>query len=80
MARRTSLFERIIDDYSSDSAMSARGDRTTVVNETPGVADVFEGDLRRLDFEDGFESDASYVTVDDEFDATMVGVRRDDDV
>ena len=75
MARRASLFERLIDDYSSDSATGARSDRTTpqlaAVIETPRDADVSRIDddrnsarerIGRSDFDDEYASDASYVT------------------
>ena len=90
MARRASFFERIFDDYSSDSATGSRSDRTTprlaTAIETPtGVDDSRIVDevlstrevLRRADFDDDYASDASYVTVDDEFDATSDGAARD---
>jgi len=40
---------------------------------------MFEAVYRRSDFEDGYASDASYVTVDDEFDTTIVDAVHDDD-
>src|SRR5208282_3341970 len=92
MARRASLFERIIDDYSSDSAMGVRSDRTTPqfvgVIETPREAvDSRISDDRhsmrrrssRLDFDDEYASDASYVTVDDEFDVAVGNAARGDE-
>jgi len=89
MARRASLFERIIDDYSSDTATGARSDRTTpqfaAVIKTPRDADVGRiGDdrysaregINRSDFDDEYASDASYVTVDDDFDLAFGSAAR----
>ena len=93
MARRASLFERLVDDYSSDSASGTHSDRTTprlaTAIETPrrdgdsrigDGARSFRDELRHSDSEAGYDSDASYVTVDDEFDATVIEALRDDDV
>jgi hypothetical protein len=83
MARRTGFFGRLLGDYSSDSAAGVRSDGTTprlaAEVDTPiGAVDYGIPDDRRLDFEDGYSSDASFVTVDNEFDTTANGVARDD--
>ena len=84
MARRANFFERIIDDYSSDRATGTRSDRTTprltAEVETPREVDddrSFGADQFHYD---GYASDASYVTVDEDLEATMTNARRDADV
>src|SRR5208282_5657802 len=83
MARRASFFSRLMGEYSSDSATGVQSDRTTprltAEIETPsGAVDYGIPDDRQLDFEDEYASDASYVTVDDEFDDTINGGARGD--
>ena len=66
MARRATFFERLIDDYSSDSAAGARSDRTTpqlaAEIDTPRGADdsrtvddrrFMRDEFERSEFEDG---------------------------